>query len=103
MEAVGPGIPFRVGEEKGHAQIGCELTHADHPPVGLRHDPIGANSVLKCVPADTEFRGNNPGGSLGYRDRDSPFEELSVFGEITRDWCKVEQSNAENVQGKYTC
>ncbi len=63
VQCVGLRIPFRMGEEYGHLQAGCELTHADHPWVGLWYDPVRADGVGECVPADTQFRGDDTGSS----------------------------------------
>jgi len=53
VQCVGLRIPFRMGEEHGYLQAGCELTHTGHPWVGLRPDPVRANDVGECVSADT--------------------------------------------------
>ncbi len=52
MECVGPGIPFRVGEEYCCLQASGQLTDAGHPWIGLRLDPVGADRVDEGVAAD---------------------------------------------------
>jgi hypothetical protein len=74
----------------------ARLTHASHPGVRLRLDPIRADGVGERVAADTHFGCDEPGDFYACGGRDCAFQEPPVLRKIAREGSESGAGNEKN-------